>query len=978
MNFLEIYFDTTPDAIPLDGTGFGDGQLIFRGAFSVVNSEVDSISNTPVPLDSLFPDNLEPLVPDPPIGNTVQTISTLAAVQFESDVVDVDPTFFKDPLGLLRTGVDFAGGGTAFSTVNPSQAFVTMPNPDADLSDGAGPNPDLQAFPLTTDTPGVGIGAVNGDTLPGSPVGGQQGGPDFILQYDSSTPFLVDQPAIHVEKAINAVDPLSPTVAEDADNPTGPALAPGTPVVWTYLVTAEDELGKPSDTPIEIVSLVDDFGTPGVLGDDFNPLPVLAGLFNVGDTNMNGLLDPQTLTSPGETWLYTSEGEVAYNVVAGQYKNIAKVTGNPVDETGVDLPGAPDVMDDDPNHHIGIDAKITIAPDDTNEVGDDHTFTTIVWVDDGTGSDVDGEMGTFDRWEGADVTVSLANFHGAVANPAGPFMGATDVNGEYDVTFTSQTAGQVVGTATAEIMIGGAVLIVSTDGLGDNSGPATKTFVDAKIAITPDDTNEVGDDHTFTTVFWVDDGTGTDLDGEMGTFDRWEAADVTVSLANSHGAVANPAGPFMGATDVNGEYDVTFTSLTAGQVVGNATGSVEIDGVLLTRSTDGLGNNSGPATKTFVDAKITIAPDDTNEVGDDHTFTTIFWVDDGTGTDLDGEMGTFDRWEAADVTVSLANSHGAVANPAGPFMGATDVNGEYDVTFTSLTAGQVVGNATGSVEIDGVLLTRSTDGLGNNSGPATKTFVDAKITIAPDDTNEVGDDHTFTTVFWVDDGTGTDLDGEMGTFDRWEAADVTVSLANSHGAVANPAGPFMGATDAAGEYDVTFTSLTAGQVVGNATGSVEIDGVLLTRSTDGLGNNSGPATKTFVDAKITIAPDDTNEVGDDHTFTTVFWVDDGTGTDLDGEMGTFDRWEAADVTVSLANFHGAVANPAGPFMGATDVNGEYDVTFTSLTAGQVVGNATGSVEIDGVLLTPLHRRLGEQQWPCHEDLCGCQDHDRPG
>ena len=373
----------------------------------------------------------------------------------------------------------------------------------------------------------------------------------------------------------------------------------------------------------------------------------------------------------------------------------------------------------------------------------------------------------------------------------------------------------------------------------------------------------------------------------MGTFDRWEAADVTVSLANSHGAVANPAGPFMGATDVNGEYDVTFTSLTAGQVVGNATGSVEIDGVLLTRSTDGLGNNSGPATKTFVDAKITIAPDDTNEVGDDHTFTTVFWVDDGTGTDLDGEMGTFDRWEAADVTVSLANSHGAVANPAGPFMGATDAAGEYDVTFTSLTAGQVVGNATGSVEIDGVLLTRSTDGLGNNSGPATKTFVDAKITIAPDDTNEVGDDHTFTTVFWVDDGTGTDLDGEMGTFDRWEAADVTVSLANFHGAVANPAGPFMGATDVNGEYDVTFTSLTAGQVVGNATGSVEIDGVLLTRSTDGLGNNSGPATKTkkFVDAKITIDPDGVNPVNDPHTFKTIVWVDDGTGTDLDGEMG---------------------------------------------------------------------------------------------
>ena len=613
-----------------------------------------------------------------------------------------------------------------------------------------------------------------------------------------------------------------------------------------------------------------------------------------------------------------------------------------------------------------VDAKITIEPDDTNEVGDDHTFKTIFWVDDGTDTDLDGEMGTFDRWNGADVEVTLTNQNGAVANPAGPFNGITANivgDGEFDVTFTSDSAGQVIGNATGSATVGGVLLTRSTDGVAPNSDAAVKTFVDAKITIEPDDTNEVGDDHTFKTIFWVDDGTDTDLDGEMGTFDRWNGADVEVTLTNQNGAVADPAGPFNGVTANivgDGEFDVTFTSDSAGQVIGNATGSATVGGVLLTRSTDGVAPNSDAAVKTFVDAKITIEPDDTNEVGDDHTFKTIFWVDDGTDTDLDGEMGTFDRWNGADVEVTLTNQNGAVANPAGPFNGITANivgDGEFDVTFTSDSTGQVIGNATGSATVGGVLLTRSTDGVAPNSDAAVKTFVDAKITIEPDDTNEVGDDHTFKTIFWVDDGTDTDLDGEMGTFDRWNGADVEVTLTNQNGAVADPAGPFNGVTAnivGDGEFDVTFTSDSAGQVIGNATGSATVGGVLLTRSTDGVAPNSDAAVKTFVDAKITIEPDDTNEVGDDHTFKTIFWVDDGTDTDLDGEMGTFDRWNGADVEVTLTNQNGAMANPAGPFNGVTANivgDGEFDVTFTSLTGGQVIGNATGSATVGGVLLT---------------------------
>ena len=61
-----------------------------------------------------------------------------------------------------------------------------------------------------------------------------------------------------------------------------------------------------------------------------------------------------------------------------------------------------------------------------------------------------------------------------------------------------------------------------------------------------------------------------------------------------------------------------------------------------------------------------------------------------------------------------------------------------------------------------------------------------------------------------------------------------------------------------------------------------------TNGTSGFGSTT-EGTKTWVDARIKISPDATNEVGAHHTFTATFWVDDGTGVDSDGEMGSFDR-----------------------------------------------------------------------------------------
>src|SRR5262249_38624986 len=110
---------------------------------------------------------------------------------------------------------------------------------------------------------------------------------------------------------------------------------------------------------------------------------------------------------------------------------------------------------------------------------------------------------------GVSVSVTLTNGNGALANPSGPFSGSTDANGQFKVTFTSATPGTVTGSACADPTVGGPSVHVCTNGTGDNSGPAVKTFVDANITITPSTaTNPVGTNHVLTVHVNVNDGSG--------------------------------------------------------------------------------------------------------------------------------------------------------------------------------------------------------------------------------------------------------------------------------------------------------------------------------------------------------------------------------------------------------------------------------------------------------------------------------------
>jgi uncharacterized repeat protein (TIGR01451 family) len=145
---------------------------------------------------------------------------------------------------------------------------------------------------------------------------------------------------IRIEKATNG---------QDADAGTGPYIAVGGTVTWSYTAT---NLG---DTPISNVVVTDDNGTPGDPTDDFHPA------FTGGDTNpANGLLDP------AEIWIYQATG----TAVAGQYENIATVTGTP--------PVGDDVSDNDYSHYFGTNPGITIEKATNGQDADSAPGPTIV------------------------------------------------------------------------------------------------------------------------------------------------------------------------------------------------------------------------------------------------------------------------------------------------------------------------------------------------------------------------------------------------------------------------------------------------------------------------------------------------------------------------------------------------------------------------------------------------------------------------
>lgn len=295
-------------------------------------------------------------------------------------------------------------------------------------------------------------------------------------------------------------------------------------------------------------------------------------------------------------------------------------------------------------------AAISITPDGVNEVGDPHTFTVNVSKKIGNTS-VPAPNGTI-------VDVTLTDANGAAADVSADTCASPGTtSGTCSVTFTSDTPGTVTGHASADVDLDGEVKHVETDGTGTNSGNAVKRFVDAKISITPTDTNSIGENHTFVVNVQQNDGltAAQGGDGVTGFTAAPNGTKPTVTLTNdstsNYAVSSNTCAPTPGTS--SGSCSVTFTSNTAGTVTGHAAVTFSVGGVSLTRETDGTGANSGDVTKTFVAGSLTWKKHDhTGTLQGGATFEVCRTFNLDTSTDPDTFV------DIADVCVSVIDDTG--------------------------------------------------------------------------------------------------------------------------------------------------------------------------------------------------------------------------------------------------------------------------------------------------------------------------------
>src|SRR5207249_1260067 len=307
-----------------------------------------------------------------------------------------------------------------------------------------------------------------------------------------------------------------------------------------------------------------------------------------------------------------------------------------------------------------------------NAVGTNHTLTITV-------NSVNTTLGS------GTATASITSGPGSfVGSPTCSYTGGGST-ASCTVVITSATTGTTVVSATSSIpLTGDGSATRTTDGTAGNSGTASKTWADATIAITPATaTNAVGTNHTLTiTVTAV--GTTSPLTVPV-------TADGT-SLGNGSATAIITSGPgsFVHSSPSRHTADlstasctVVITSATTGTTVVSATSSIPLTGAgSATRTTNGTAGNSGPASKTWVDATIAITPATaTNAVGTNHTLTI-------TVTAVNTTLGN------GTATASITSGPGSFVRSPSSTRRSSDLTASCTVVITSATTGTTVVSAT--------------------------------------------------------------------------------------------------------------------------------------------------------------------------------------------------------------------------------------------------------------------------------------------
>ncbi len=293
-------------------------------------------------------------------------------------------------------------------------------------------------------------------------------------------------------------------------------------------------------------------------------------------------------TAPNNQELAPGTYQVAELPVSGWYAKDPVCTSNIGDsETNADLELDPGETITCAFTNIKI-PKISITPTETNEVGSSHTFTVTVGQQ--------GSGGFVPVADGTKPAVSFAPSAPGTVTDNCASIGT--VNGSCTVEINSVVAGVFTAHASVSVTIGGHTFSIETDGQGENSGNAVKTYVDAKIVLTPGTaTNDINDPHTITATVSENPGSSfVPAEGEL----------VTFTLLNNTAGAAFVGGVDNCTTNASGQCTVQINSSAPGSVDIHGSVDAMVGGLILHRETDGTHGSSGNASKTYVAGKIIV------------------------------------------------------------------------------------------------------------------------------------------------------------------------------------------------------------------------------------------------------------------------------------------------------------------------------------------------------------------------------------
>ena len=613
----------------------------------------------------------------------------------------------------------------------------------------------------------------------GTAIEGQYANLSTVIALDILEQQVTDEDPSHYFGATPGIDIEKSTNGEDADTETGPLVAVGQPVIWTYTVT------NTGNFDLFDVVVIDDQGEipTFISGDD-------------GDLVLN----------VGEKWIFEAIG----TAIEGQYANLGSVTALDVFQS--------QVTDEDPSHYFGVLPEIDIEKSTNGEDADTGTgpfvavggdviwtytvtntgnvdlFDIVVTDDQGlipsltNAGDSDDVLNVGETWvftaaglaeEGQYANLATVTAIDILQQPVSDEDPSHYFGFLTEIDIEKWTNGQDADTPTGPQVIDGFAVV--WDYFVTNTG----NVVLIDIAVTDDNGTPGDTSDDFSPTFFGGDGNGNGkLDpGETWSFQATGAPvmgqygnEATVVAADPFGQTLNDTDPshYFGiapAIDIekatNGQDADTPTgpmipvgeTVTWTYVVTNP-GTVALDDVQVT-------DDNGTPADTSDDFILTLASGDTN--GDGRLDPDETWKYETTGTAGEGQYGNIAEVEADFVVVGAAKVHVGESDPSHYF----GISSGIDVE--KATNGHDADTQTGPLVASGDQITWTYVVINKSNGPLDNVILTDDQGVTPifqsgDDNNDGVLDTSET---WLYEATGTAVAGQYANLATVTAKDIS-------------------------------------------------------------------------------------------------------------------------------------------------------------------------------------------------------------